>query len=197
MADRYSWWQKWTSKEGRRWLFWLAMERLIRTLSYPNWRTFLIRCLGAKIGQRSFVHDVVFQNVYSNGFSNLQMGDRVSIQSQCFIDLADKVILEDDVTVSAGVYILTHEDCGAKMGKPLAKYFPPSRSPVYVKQGSWIGARATLLSGVTVGSHSVVGACSLVNKDVPDWVVVAGVPAKEIRKIKDGEKHEHRIKVSD
>lgn len=148
----------------------------------------MIKGLGAKIGEKSFIHDVVFQNVYSNGFSNLQIGDRVSIQSQCLIDLADKVILEDDVTISAGVYLLTHEDCGAKMGKPLAQYFPPKHLPVYIKRGSWIGARSMILSGVTIGTCSVVGAGSLVNKDIADWVVVAGVPAKEIRKIKDGDK---------
>jgi len=191
----YSWWQKWKTPQGRQWLWHLFFEQWLRYLPYANWRVYFLRLAGAQIGENAFVHDVIFQNVYVNGFRNLSLGNRATIQSGCLIDLAEKVILEDDVTVSAGVYILTHEDCGAKMQKPLAQYFPPKREPVRIGRGSWLGARATILAGVTVGECAVVGAASLVNHDVPAWTVVAGVPAKEIRKIKIGESHEHRVEA--
>lgn len=189
---RYSWWGKWRTPEGRRWLGWILFERFIRLLPYPNWRSFFLKWGGAKIGKRCFVHDTVFQNVYVAGFKHLHLGDNATIQTQCLIDLADRIILEDDVTVSAGVAIFTHEDCGAKLGKPLAEFFPPKRARVWLKKGSWIGARSTLLAGVTVGTCAVVGAASLVIEDVPDWTVVAGVPAREIRKIRKAAVHESK-----
>lgn len=55
--------------------------------------------------------------------------------------------------------------------------------PVHIKKNAWIGANATILPGVTIGENSVVGAASVVTKDVPDNVVVVGNPAKVIKKI--------------
>lgn len=179
----YSWLSKWETPEGRRWLFMLVFERFLRSLPYANWRNFFLKLAGAEIGESAFVHDVIFQNPYASGFKGLSLGKKSTIQTQCLIDLADKVILEDEVTVAAGVSIFTHEDCGVKLGKPLAAYFPAKKAPVTLKRGCWIGARATILAGVTVGECAVVGAGSVVTSDVPAWTVVAGIPAKEIRKI--------------
>ncbi len=179
----YSWWGQWKTTQGRKWLKWLLWERVTRCLPYPNWRNAFLRWGGAKIGAQSFVHEVIFQNPQVNGFGNLRLGDRATIQTQTIIDLADQVILESDVTVSAGVAIFTHEDCGAKLGKPLAEHYPPRKGPVTLKRGCWIGARATVLCGVTVGECAVVGAGSLVREDVPPWTIVAGVPAKVIKTI--------------
>ncbi len=58
-------------------------------------------------------------------------------------------------------------------------------APVVIEDNVWIGANVTIMPGVTIGRHSVVGAGSMVNKDVPPDTVVAGVPAKIIRKIED------------
>ena len=55
--------------------------------------------------------------------------------------------------------------------------------PVHIKRGAWIGAHTTILKGVTVGEKSVVGACSVVTKDIPDGEIWAGNPAHFIRKI--------------
>lgn len=55
--------------------------------------------------------------------------------------------------------------------------------PTYVKQGASIGSSATILCGVTIGENSIVGAGCVVTKDVPPNTIVAGVPAKVIRKI--------------
>lgn len=55
--------------------------------------------------------------------------------------------------------------------------------PIHIKKGAWIGARATILAGVTIGENSVVGAGAIVTRDVPDNVVVVGNPAKVIKNI--------------
>jgi acetyltransferase-like isoleucine patch superfamily enzyme len=55
--------------------------------------------------------------------------------------------------------------------------------PILIKKNAWIGANATILQGVTIGENAVVAAGSMVYKDVPDNVVVGGVPAKIIKHI--------------
>ncbi|MBU2051327.1 MAG: hypothetical protein KKH61_20460 [Gammaproteobacteria bacterium] len=56
-------------------------------------------------------------------------------------------------------------------------------APVVIKDGVWIASRAVILPGITIGKNSVVGAGSVVTNDVPDNTLVAGNPAKQLRKI--------------
>ena len=55
--------------------------------------------------------------------------------------------------------------------------------PVHIKRGAWISANVTILPGVTIGENSVIGAGSLVTRDIPDNVVAMGVPCKVTRPI--------------
>lgn len=55
--------------------------------------------------------------------------------------------------------------------------------PIVIKDDVWIGMNVTILKGVTIGRGAVVGACSVVTKDVPDWTVVAGNPAKVVKRL--------------
>jgi acetyltransferase-like isoleucine patch superfamily enzyme len=55
--------------------------------------------------------------------------------------------------------------------------------PIHIKKNVWIGANATILQGVTIGENSVVAAGSVVSNDVPDNVVVGGIPARIIKTI--------------
>ena len=52
---------------------------------------------------------------------------------------------------------------------------------IVIKKGAWIGAGASILPGVTVGKYAIVGAGAIVTKDVPDYAVVVGIPAKVIK----------------
>ncbi len=60
--------------------------------------------------------------------------------------------------------------------------------PVTIKDHVWIGGNVTILPGVAIGNHVVIGAGSVVTKDIPDWSVAAGNPCKVIRKITDEDK---------
>ncbi|OME94712.1 MULTISPECIES: acyltransferase [Paenibacillus] len=55
--------------------------------------------------------------------------------------------------------------------------------PIVINQGAWIGIAATIMPGVTIGKHSVVSAGAVVTKDVPDYSIVGGVPAKLLKTI--------------
>lgn len=105
------------------------------------------------------------------------------------------VIIGNNVTVKSGVYIWD----GTRIGDnvflgpnvtltndlmPRSKQYPDSFSGITLKNYSSIGANATLLPGITIGEGAMVGAGAVVTKDVPDYAVVVGNPAKVIRYIK-------------
>jgi len=89
------------------------------------------------------------------------------------------LILENKVTVSPNVSFL----CSMHPEESNLSKIYGETSPIKVKENAWIGADVTILGGVTVGKYSVVGAGSVVTKDVPEYTVVAGVPAEPIKRI--------------
>lgn len=65
--------------------------------------------------------------------------------------------------------------------------------PITVGNSVWVGANVTVLPGVTIGNDVIIGAGSVVNKDIPDGVIAAGVPCKVIRKITESDKNKYPI----
>jgi acetyltransferase-like isoleucine patch superfamily enzyme len=113
----------------------------------------------------------------TNDFRHLSFGRRVFVGKNVSLDLPARIVLEDETILSAGVSILTHADCGTRH---MGRYFPRKTGDVVIGFGSWIGANATILCGVTVGRSAVVGASSLVTRNVPEGEIWAGVPARRI-----------------
>ncbi|CAG0977103.1 serine O-acetyltransferase [Anaerolineae bacterium] len=118
-------------------------------------------------------------------FKNLQVGNGAYFGKLVFLDLKDRIVIEDNVTVSMRVTILTHTDVG---NSPLShSILPPAQAPVIIRQGAYIGAGAIILSGVEIGAMAIVGAGAVVTKNVPPRCVVAGSPAQPIRNIESVE----------
>jgi acetyltransferase-like isoleucine patch superfamily enzyme len=151
-----------------------------RLALFPPLRTAWLRVLGARIGARVVLHDVRFFNLYRRGLSGLVVGDESFLGDECLLDLAEGIVLGDQVTLAERVLILTHTNVGYK-DHPLQRHFPPKASPVRIESGSFVGANATLLPGITVGAGSFVAAGAVVNADVPPRTLVAGVPARPVR----------------
>jgi acetyltransferase-like isoleucine patch superfamily enzyme len=151
-------------------------------LIFPQLRRPALVAAGALIGQDTILHDVRFFNAYRTGFKGLNLGRRCFVGDECLLDLADAIILEDDVTLAERVTILTHTNVGYA-DHPLQRYFPPLQAPVRILRGAFVGVNSTILPGVQVGEGAFVAAGSLVNKDVPSWTLIGGVPAKVIRTI--------------
>jgi len=170
-------------KKKLKFLFWIFLERIIRMSITPNMRAFLIKIFGGYVGKQVYIHDVIFQNIYVNGFKNFTAKNKATIQSGCIIDLSEQVILDEMTTISQGVIVCTHSNPGKKLGKPLSKIYPPEYKKVHFKKACWIGAGSIILPGVTIGVMSVVAAGSVVTNDVPPAVVVAGVPSKVVKKL--------------
>ncbi|TAK34800.1 MAG: acyltransferase [Chloroflexota bacterium] len=141
-----------------------------------------LRRHGALIGMRvRFLSPLTIHNAAAKPrafYGNLRVGQDCYFGRQLLLDLQDQILVEDNVTISHRVTILTHTDVGeSPLGDGL---LPPSQAPVIIRRGAYIGAGALILPGVEVGELAVVGAGAVVTKDVPPLAVVVGVPARVI-----------------
>lgn len=109
-------------------------------------------------------------------YRNICMHENAEIERGCLLLAKDRIELGENSTIAYGVTILTHADPNGPKNK-LSKLYPPKQAPVIIGRDCWIGANATILPGVRVGDYSVVAAGSVVTKDIPSGVVVAGNPA--------------------
>lgn len=123
-----------------------------------------------KVGDCSYIGEGT--RIWS--LTNIDIGERVLISHNCFIC--------DNLTHSLDAN-LRHQQYMAKYGFPFPDNIELEGRPVTIEDDVWIAAGVTILRGVTIGSTSVVGAGSVITEDVPPGVVVAGNPAKVIRKL--------------
>jgi len=148
----------------------------------PQLRAPWLRLLGARVGRGTILHDVRFFNLYRRGLAGLDIGEDCFVGDECLVDLAEGVRLERQVTLAERVLVLTHTNVGYA-DHPLQARFPATAAPVVVEAGAFVGANVTLLPGVRVGSRSFVAAGSVVTADVPPLTLVAGVPARAVRRL--------------
>jgi len=175
-----------TKELGRRkalnYLVYEPLSLLFRLIPYSPLKVNFLRFLGAKIRKNSVIWNIKFFNVYVNGFKNLTLGKDSFIGEDCLLDLADKIIIGNKVTLAERVNILTHTNVGYK-DHPLQKKYSKKLGKVIIKDGCFIGTNSTILSGVTINNNSLVAANSLVKEDVPPNTLVGGSPAKKIKNI--------------
>ncbi len=107
----------------------------------------------------------------------VKIGRRVVIMSGCLFMSAGGITIDDDAQIAANVQLISNNHDLAERNIITCK-------PVHICRGAWIGAGATILPGITIGENSVVGAGSVVTKNIEPNTVVAGNPARVIRKIK-------------
>lgn len=121
----------------------------------------------------------------------IQVGNRVFVNQDSYI--RPGVVVEDDVSIGPFVRLVTDTH---DISSGTRRTGTPRKDPILVKEGSWIGSCAVIMGGVTVGSRSIVAAGSVVTKDVPDNAVVAGVPARVIRYIRDTDNIAELVRVN-
>ena len=115
---------------------------------------------------------------------NINYGPGVSLGKDCFLNFGCSLLalggitIEDDVFIGPHCVLATeyHPEEPAKRHSLLTK-------PIVVKRNAWLGANVTVLAGGTIGEDAIVAAGSVVTKDVPAGMVVAGTPARIIREI--------------
>jgi len=133
--------------------------------------------LGEIIGTKIDETTTIFPPFYTNFGRSIRLGKNVFINHACsFLDIGG-ITIEDDVQIGPRVN-LTSEN------HPLDPNDRKTLIPksIIIKRNAWIGAAATILPGVTVGENSIVAAGAVVSRDVPPNTIVAGIPAKVVKK---------------
>jgi putative colanic acid biosynthesis acetyltransferase WcaF len=154
--------------------FWnLAYALLFRPSPRPchAWRRFILRCFGAGLGQGCHVYPKAV--IWAPW--NLRMGEGAAIADGAEVYNPAPVDIGEYAVISQGAYL-----CGASHDYRLW-HFPLIASPITVGKHAWVAARVIVQMGVRIGDGSVIGAGSVVTRDMPAWSVCAGNPCRVIK----------------
>jgi len=153
------------------------LARLMPTGYAGTQRAAVLRKLGLDLGPGTVVQGMPRLNGAAGFFRNLRVGAECTIGTDCTFDLEERITIGAGAMIGHQAMLLTSShEIGPKEHRAGAIV----RAPVTIGTGAWIGPRAIVLPGVTVGEGAVVTAGALVNKDVPPHTRVAGAPAKVV-----------------
>lgn len=106
--------------------------------------------------------------------NKVTIGKGCVVMNGCLMMSAGGITIDDGAMIAANVQLVSNNHDPYKRQVITCK-------PVHICQGAWVGAGSTILPGVTVGKYAIVGAASVVTKDIPDYAVAVGNPAKVIK----------------
>lgn len=138
-------------------------------------RLFLVKHIFKKVGKEVKIHAGVS---FGSGI-NVQIGNYSSLNQDCSI--ANDTIIGNDVMMGPGIIVLSGSHNFERTDIPMREQGAPSRKPVIIGDDVWIGTRTIILPGVKIGDHAIIGAGSVVTRNVEEWTIVAGNPARMIR----------------
>jgi len=125
------------------------------------------------------------RSVRVNPKANFGSGHRIEVGNNCNLSTGLMVIgdlkLGNDVMMGPEVVFISYNHEVSDLTVPMRAQGATESKPVQVGDDVWIGMRAMIMPGVTIGSHAIVAAGSIVTKDVPEWGIVGGNPAKLIK----------------
>lgn len=138
--------------------------------STPEYQNLLKEIFGDKLGEGSYVGP----GLHGASLDRVTIGKDVFVNANALFMARGGITIQDHAMIAADASIITNNH------DPYDRKVLPCR-PVLIKEGAWIGAHAIILPGVCVGRYAIVGAGSIVTKDVPDYGVAVGNPARVIR----------------
>lgn len=136
-----------------------------------SWRSFVLRLFGAKVGRG--VH--IYPKVKIWAPWNLVLEDQCGVANGVILYSQGKITLGRRSVVSQGAHLVTGTHDYTKPGFPLVT------NPIIVGDHAWIAAEAFVHPGVIIGEGCVIGARSVVIKDMPSWMVCSGFPCKPVK----------------
>lgn len=137
-------------------------------------RTQVLRMFGFRIGKRTAIFDVPIISGPDDIYNKLLIGSNCLISVQVYLDLADTITIGDGAAIGPQTMMVTGSHT---IGAPQLRLGPMIPMPISIGRGVWLGARCTVLPGVTIGDGAVIAAGSVVTKDIPPNTLAAGTPA--------------------
>lgn len=184
------------------------MKKLIRTfwelfrLIPRIWNRYLISQI-KKMMLDKCGKNVIISRKCNFTWNNVSVGNNVSVnEGALFLSTRAKIFIGDNVMFGPNVTMITGGHRTDLIGRFMINITDEEKlvendQDIILKGDNWIGANSTILKGVTIGKGAVVGAGAVVTKDVPEYSIVGGVPAKVIKlRFNDEEKEKH-IKMID
>ncbi|HMN05720.1 MAG TPA: WcaF family extracellular polysaccharide biosynthesis acetyltransferase [Flavobacteriales bacterium] len=161
------------------WYFTNAVFFINPLFPFRSPKPMLLRLFGAKVGKGVVIHPGV--NIKFPW--KLSIGDHVWIGQRAWLDNIDELTIHSNVVISQGAMLILGSHDYRKPD------YPTLSGPVVLKEGSWVGAGAMVLGGVTLESHALLAAGSVTGKNLKAYTIYRGNPAVEVRaRIMDGEK---------
>ncbi|UTV86711.1 hypothetical protein KDX00_16750 [Cobetia amphilecti] len=151
-------------------LLWGVTYRMFFVLSPPwilnNWRVFLLKLFGAKVGVGCKIDPSI--KVWAPW--NLIIGDYVALGEKVNLYSVDRIEIGSKVAISDGSFICTASHDISSLVRPL------THSPIYIEDHCWIASQAMLHPGITIKEGSIVAARSVIRKSTNSWEIWAGNP---------------------
>jgi acetyltransferase-like isoleucine patch superfamily enzyme len=151
--------------------FWLMVLTFIGNIPLHFVRRFFYEISGIKMGKHSTIH--CWARFYET--NKIEIGKGTIIGDHCFLDGRDKLMIGDHVDIASQVLIYNSEhDIHSQ------DFYADKTAPVEIGDYVFVGPRAIILPGVKIGKGAIIAAGAVVTKDVPEFKIVGGVPAREI-----------------
>ena len=148
---------------------------LIMLLPIHNFRIFFLRFLRMKIGK----HTAICRGVDVRTPYRISIGSNTIVNKHVVLDGRGEIFIGDNVDIvqEVNIWSLQHDYNSST--------YSTKKGKVIIEDYVWLASRVTVLPGVTIGRGAVVGACSVVTKDIPPMCIVAGNPARVIGERED------------
>lgn len=157
--------------------------RLLPHLACNRIRLAIYRLAGLSIGPRTMILGTMDLRGSGPVWRRLRIGSDCQITTPVYFDLNDEICIGNGVAIAHHAVLLTTSHDMAHAERRCGEH---RLGKVTLKDGCWVGARATVLPGVTIGEGAVVAAGAVVARDVPPNTLVGGVPARVIRTLEVG-----------
>ncbi|CAM3562743.1 acyltransferase [Erysipelothrix urinaevulpis] len=140
-------------------------------------RYILLKNISKTCGDNVLINEgVIIKNI-----QNISFGNNVSIQENSYFEGKGGIVLGDDISIAHSCSVLSTTHTYSDFNTPI-KYQEIEEKMVTINNNVWIGCKVTILCGVEINTGSIIGANSLVNKNVDENVIVGGVPIRFLKK---------------
>jgi acetyltransferase-like isoleucine patch superfamily enzyme len=134
---------------------------------------------GITIGDRTIISR---NTILRSKDGSISIGQGCGIGSNCILASSSALNIGDNHLMASCACVLAGgEHAFERTDIPIIEQGMIGKGGVSIGANSWIGTRVTVLDGVHIGDHAVIGACSMVNKDIPEYAIAYGIPARMIR----------------